>query len=109
MLRLHPPDALRYQIHHAHNPTIRGECESLLILTDGYLKVSFSDKADDMSSGLASFRFVSPSFSPTSTTVNAFTFDWTSCGVSKLNNFTCNRSLSIIYIHNERDPEKRPH
>src|SRR6266852_3453445 len=98
MLRLHPPDALRYQIHHAHNPTIRGECESLLILTDGYLRVSFSDKADDMSRGLASFRFVSSSFSPTSTTVNAFTFDWRSCGVSKLNFLTFNRSWSAMYI-----------
>jgi hypothetical protein len=107
MLRLHPPDALCCQIHHAHNPTIHGECESLLILTDRYLRVSFSEKAVDMSRAHASFA--SPSFSPTLITDNAFTFDWTSCGVSKLNNFTCNRSLSIIYIHEKRDPEKRPH
>jgi len=41
MPRLHRLDTFCRQIYHTHSTAIHRECESLAVLTDTYLKVSF--------------------------------------------------------------------
>jgi hypothetical protein len=71
VLRLHPLNAFRCQVHYTHGPTIHSEYKSFLVLTNRYLKVSSQKDHGRCAVVRASFT-TSPSFASSWMMADAF-------------------------------------